>query len=440
MPPLTAKQTSPLINNYYTTPTHNKDNDNNVSTPRLRIAVIAHYLYPIAEPYAGGLEMITQLICDELVDQGHQVLLYAHPDSQTQAELVPLLSRMQFDAMVYDDEHEMVGMCRDEMYQYLLYQQAMSDIIARDQRGEIDVVHNHSLYHVPMLLGQAFGARFFTTFHTPIFPHLRLALLTLKQGTQTQFTAISHHQQQLFAEFVPSQVVYNGIDVQSFKSNIQDIAEEVYFWYGRICPEKGTHLAMQYCKAAGKRLIIAGPKSNEAYFHQEIGPLLAQDGMDDTPLLFDYVGHLTKAQINEYLCQATAMLFTSTWDEPYGLTLAESLACGTPVIGFDVGAASEIVTADTGIIVPKADQKAFIQAFNDIGDISRQACRQRAELFCSVAAMVEGYVELYIDTLSDDKPNQHLPIERQTSFSAENALYNVKSDIDTHSRTQTADF
>jgi len=127
----------------------------------LKIAIIAHSLYPIAQPYAGGLEMITQLLCDELVARGHDVLLYAHEDSQTQANLQPLMTREQFDALVYDNEHDSVGMSREDMYQYLVYQQALSDIIARDKRGEIDIIHNHSLYHVPMLTGQAFGKRFF---------------------------------------------------------------------------------------------------------------------------------------------------------------------------------------------------------------------------------------------------------------------------------------
>ncbi|WP_446442339.1 glycosyltransferase [Psychrobacter sp. 1176_08] len=373
----------------------------------LRIAIIAHCLYPIAQPYAGGLEMITQLLCDEMEAQGHEVLLYAHKDSQTQATLVPLLTRDEFDATVYDNEHESLGMSREELYQYLVYQSALRDLIDRDARGEIDIVHNHSLHHIPMMTGQAFGERFFTTFHTPIFPQLRLALLTLRHGTKTQFTAISQHQQQLFSEFVPSQVVYNGIDVASFVANIDvDTASdassehESYFWYGRICPEKGTHLAMQYCMEAGKKLIIAGPKSNEEYFNEYVAPLLAEDCKYNESPLFDYVGHVTKDEVNRYLCQATAMLFTSTWDEPYGLILAESLACGTPVIGFNVGASAEIIIPDTGIIVPKEDKAAFIRGFSEIKHISRQACRNRAVAFCSVSAMVEGYLALYQTAVS----------------------------------------
>lgn len=368
----------------------------------LRIAIIAHSLYPIAEPYAGGLEMITHLLCDKLVAAGHEVLLYAHADSQTEATLVPLLSRQEFETMVYPNEHESVAMGREEMYQYLTYQHALRDIIERDGRGEIDVVHNHSLHHIPMMMGQVFGRRFFTTFHTPIFPQLRLALLTLQLGTDTQFTAISECQQKLFAEFVPSKVVYNGIDVDSFDAQLTPIDDEVYLWYGRICPEKGTHLAMQYCLAAGKRLIIAGPKSNAQYFEQSVAPLLLQDKQQGSDLL-DYVGHKTKAEINRYLSQATAMLFTSTWDEPYGLILAESLACGTPVIGFDVGACAEIVTSETGIVVAKEDKAAFIKAFDNIKTISRAACRARAKLFCADTTMVDSYLDLYYQTLTPEQ-------------------------------------
>lgn len=389
----------------------------------LRIAIIAHCLYPIAQPYAGGLEMITQLLCDEMEAQGHEVLLYAHEDSQTEATLVPFLTRDEFDATVYDNEHESLGMSREELYQYLVYQSALRDLIDRDARGEIDIVHNHSLHHIPMMTGQAFGERFFTTFHTPIFPQLRLALLTLRHGTKTQFTAISQHQQRLFSEFVPSQVVYNGIDVASFVANIDvDTASdansehEIYFWYGRICPEKGTHLAMQYCMEAGKKLIIAGPKSNEEYFNEYVAPLLAEDCKYNESPLFDYVGHVTKDEVNRYLCQATAMLFTSTWDEPYGLILAESLACGTPVIGFNVGASAEIVTPDTGIIVPKEDKAAFIRGFSEIKHISRQACRNRAMAFCSVSAMVEGYLALYQTAVS--KRQQILDSNGQKSVQA----------------------
>lgn len=415
-----------------------------ITNKPLRIAIIAHCLHPIAQPYAGGLEMITQLICDELVAQGHEVLLYASKNSRTQATLVPMLTRAEFDATVYDNEHETLGMSREEMYQYLVYQRVLRDIIERDACSEIDIVHNHSLHHIPMMTGQAFGARLFTTFHTPIFPQLRLALLTLRHGTSTQFTAISKHQQQLFSEFVPSHVVYNGIDVESFVANTQPTESltrehgELYFWYGRICPEKGTHLAMQYCMDAGKRLIIAGPKSNEDYFNEQVAPLLTQDRENGEQKLFDYIDHVTKEEVNHYLVQATAMLFTSTWDEPYGLTLAESLACGTPVIGFDVGASAEIVTPSTGIIVAKEDKEAFIKAFSEIKHISRQACRERALQFCSVSAMVEGYLALYKAAVRESQEKKGFESSRNEQLAQCSFTHN-KSNSSTGSNNELND-
>lgn len=392
----------------------NRNSQVNALDRPLRIAIIAHSLYPIAEPYAGGLEMITQLLCDALSERGHDVTLFAHEDSQTKARLRPFMSRASFEEQIYPNEHVSLGMSRDELFQYHLYQEAMREIIEGTSIGSdsdntrarrFDIVHNHSLHHVPMLTGQALGKRLFTTFHTPIFAHLRLALLTLQYGTDTQFTSISQFQQRLFNEFVPSTVVNNGIDVASFAANTQAIEDECYFWFGRICPEKGTHLAMQYCLAANKRLVIAGPKSNPEYFDAEVAPLLAKDDSASGGRgLLSYAGHLSKAQINKQLAKSTAMLFTSTWDEPYGLTLAESLACGTPVIAFDVGASREIISDEVGIIVPKLAKDDFIAAFDKVHTISRKACRRRAERFCSVDAMVSGYLELYHDTLRQSQP------------------------------------
>lgn len=382
----------------------------------LRIAIIAHSLYPIAEPYAGGLEMITQLLCDALTERGHEVTLFAHEASQTNARLRPLMSRESFEAQIYPNEHVSLGMSRDELFQYHIYQDVMREIIegtgidsgAKGQWQRFDIVHNHSLHHVPMLSGQALGKRMITTFHTPIFAHLRIALLTLQYGTNTQFTSISRFQQRLYQEFVSSIVVNNGVDVASFSANTMPIEDECYFWFGRICPEKGTHLAMQYCLAANKRLIIAGPRSNQEYFDAEVAPLLAEDATEAGGRgLLTYVGHLSKVQINEQLTRSTAMLFTSTWDEPYGLTLAESLACGTPVIAFDVGAGREILSDDVGIIVPKLARDEFIAAFEQVGHLSRAACRRRAERFCSVEAMVSGYLSLYQRTLSQDGSDYH---------------------------------
>ena len=396
--------------------TKNRNTQSPMLDRPLRIAIIAHSLYPIAEPYAGGLEMITQLLCDALTEHGHDVTLFAHEASQTKARLRPFMSRDSFEAQIYPNEHVSLGMSRDELFQYYIYQDAMREIIegagiysgSKGQGQRFDIIHNHSLHHVPMLSGQALGKRMITTFHTPIFAHLRIALLTLQYGTNTQFTSISRFQQQLYQQFVSSIVVNNGVDVASFSANTMPIEDECYFWFGRICPEKGTHLAMQYCLAANKRLIIAGPKSNQEYFDDEVAPLLAKDAIDAGGRgLLSYVGHLSKVQINEQLTKSTAMLFTSTWDEPYGLTLAESLACGTPVIAFDVGASREIISDDVGIVVPKLDQAAFIAAFDKVRSLSRAACRLRAKQFCSVDTMVSGYLALYNHTLGQEEPSYH---------------------------------
>ena len=363
----------------------------------MRIALIAHALYPISQPYAGGLEMITHLLADALVERGHDVTLFAHADSETRAKLVPYMSRDKYETMFYDSEHEHIGMNRQDMYLYVAYQNAMSQLLAEDQTKPFDVVHNNSLHYVPMLLATSLDERVITSFHTPIFAHLRLALQILKdKPNQGRFTAVSGYQQQIYNEFVPSTVVYNGIDVDAWQANLKPIADENYVWLGRICPEKGTHLAMDMCIKAGKRLTIIGPKSNADYFETEVAPRLAKHGD-----LIQHIGHLTQPEINDHLKQATALLFTSTWAEPYGLVLAESLACGTPVLGFGVGAMPEIITDDVGVVVPfdtankTFDEQVFVAGFEKIQHIDRQTCRQRAVDFCGAERMVADYLDLY---------------------------------------------
>ena len=95
---------------------------------------------------------MTHLICDGLVDLGHEVLLYAHKDSKTKVTLIPLLTEDEFDQLIGETGPENLSMSREELHSYLAYQMAMRDIIERDEHGDIDIVHNHSLHHIPMML------------------------------------------------------------------------------------------------------------------------------------------------------------------------------------------------------------------------------------------------------------------------------------------------
>lgn len=134
-------------------------------------------------------------------------------------------------------------------------------------------------------------------------------------------------------------------------------------------------------------LQLAGPVSDRAYFEDRIAPVLG----DETR----YLGHLGRRELVDLLGSASAALVTPGWDEPYGLVVAEALACGTPVCGFDRGALSEILTPDCGLLAPPDDVQALAELIPRVMRLDRRAARRRAEEFCCLDRTADGYTSLY---------------------------------------------
>lgn len=131
---------------------------------------------------------------------------------------------------------------------------------------------------------------------------------------------------------------------------------------------------------------------DEEYFRTRVAPRLGGP--------VRYVGHLARAELARLVGGASATLVTPCWDEPYGLVVAESLACGTPVCGFDRGALGEILTPECGRLVPYADVDALASVVWRARGLSRAGCRARAEAFCSLGRMTDRYESLYEELLS----------------------------------------
>ena len=349
----------------------------------MRIAIIAHCLHPIAEPFAGGLEMITFLLCKALMGRGHTVDLYAHPASDRQFNLYPIRTGQNIsDAL----RSEMIGSGQNtrSLQELLGYSSVMTDIMDR----RYDVIHNHSLHYIPILMGNQLSVPFITTVHTPMFPYLRLGAIGTHCGKKQTFTMVSKSLANTWREYIPvSEVVHNGIDIDKWQFRTHPSGDYV-IWYGRICPEKGTALAIRAAILSNTPILVAGPESNGEYFKKEIVPLLSHR-------LVKFVGHKVQSELMPMIANAKAMLFTSTWEEPFGLTLIESLACGTPVIAFEGGATREILTDRTGYIVPKNDVMSLSKAILKVTSLSRYECRDRALDLFSHEVMVDRYVSLY---------------------------------------------
>ncbi len=357
----------------------------------MKIAVIAHCLHPIKEPFEGGLEMVTFLLCRSLVERGHEVVLYAHRDSDKMFRIRPISTDRLYPSGLFS-EMDGVGLNATAVRELLAYTRVMQDI----SENNYDIVHNHSLHYMPILMGNSLRTPMVTSIHTPTFPYLQLGANGVKGNEHQTFTMVSKSLAETWRGAIPSaKVIYNGIDLSDWEP-VSEPTRDYVLWCGRICPEKGTDSAIRAAMAAGTPIKLVGPVSNPDYFANYVAPLL--DNKD-----VEYLGHKVQKELEPLFGNASAMLFTSTWEEPYGLTLAESLACGTPVVAFEGGATREILTDSTGIIVPKLDIDAMASAITTIRTFERSACRQRAETFCSHELMVDKYINIYHSLMKQSK-------------------------------------
>ncbi|WP_185899610.1 glycosyltransferase [Streptomyces sp. WAC07061] len=353
----------------------------------LSIALIASARYPIREPFAGGLEAHTWALASALGRRGHHISLFAAPGSDPALGVRELaVHRPRLSAAARADLSMTDPAVLNEHHAYL---RLMLDLADRDGASAYDIVHNNSLHYLPVAMAPAVPAPVVTTLHTPPTPWLESAIQTGPAGAGV-FTAVSRHTARAWQPLVSAaRVVHNGVDVHRWTAGPGGGG---LVWYGRIVPEKGPALAIAAASAAGLPLTLAGPVVDRLYFREQVVPRLGGR--------VRYAGHLAGAELAGLVGSARATLVTPCWDEPYGLVVAESLACGTPVCGFDRGALGEILTPDCGRLVPYPDVVALAAAVGEAGGLSRRACRERAESFCSVEHMTDRYESLYEELLS----------------------------------------
>ncbi|MGB3591423.1 MAG: glycosyltransferase [Nonlabens sp.] len=358
----------------------------------MRIAVLAHSLYPINEPFAGGLEMITHLMVKRLVEKGVDVTLYAHPDTEVIKNIVPIevtSAGLQSSdvAMLKEGGQSVVD---------IAFAKAVKHIATQDY----DLIHNHSLNCAALTYLSFLSTPVVHTFHTPVIPSVLGGVVTLDNQENIVFTTISKFMKQEWSQRVPDvRVIYNGIDIEQWPYEPEPSGDYL-FWYGRLCKEKAPHHAIIAAINTDRKIILAGPKYDLEYYEMYVEPYL------ENKYVY-YAGHLEHDEIKVYLSNAQAMLFTSLWNEPYGLVLAESLACGTPVLAYDSGASPEILSKDCGIVVEQGQIDALMSAIPEVLQLSRAACRERALDFCSDRGMVDHYLELYEEIVAS-KPKMEL--------------------------------
>ena len=346
----------------------------------MKIAVVAHLKYPIAEPFFGGLEMHTHLLCSKLTARGHEVTLFAAEGSRSAAleTVAAPTSLLEVDPFTSSCIHA-------------LEHEAYSAIMSRLQSGSFDVVHFNALHYLPLQQAASQAAPMVAVLHTPPFESLGSAV-EATTGLVT-YVAVSKALVEQWPPHVGAVVIENGIDLDRFRFGPNADTDTFALWFGRIVPEKGLHLAIDAARASGLPLRIAGPINEIGYWDAEIAPRLGAG--------VTYLGHLEQDEIAAILGRASVMVCTPCWEEPFGLVVAESLACGTPVAGFARGALPDILDASCGRLAPADDVDALVKAIKTCLTLDRRPCRARAEALFDADVMITRYEALYRSVIAE---------------------------------------
>ena len=340
----------------------------------LRIAVLAPPWIPVPPPGYGGIEAVVALLCEELVVRGHEVTLFAAPGSRSAARVHSPLQGTHADEIgssLYESDH--VGAAYDAV-----------DHAATEGRP-FDVVHDHSGF-TAVAMANRVSVPVVHTLHAPFNDETRP--FYGRHGRKARLVAISRYQ----LEHAPpgvrvADVVPNPIRVEDWP--FRDKKDEYLLWMGRMDPAKGAQRAIAAARQAGMRLVLAGPvqPGQEEYFRSEIQPRI--DGREVA-----FVGEVGGVRRKELFARAKAFLMPIRWAEPFGMVMVEALACGTPVITFPEGAASEIVIdGENGFHV--TDERAMAEATGWLDAIDPARCRESVASRYDVAIVADGYEAVY---------------------------------------------
>lgn len=354
----------------------------------MRIAVVAHVRHPIAPPFMGGMEAHSWHLANALARRGHDVTLFASGDSD--AALPPGAALRPILPVHYDRQfpwHDFHG--TDVLNDHV--DDGFASIMDELESGAFDVIHNNSLHRYPPRLARAGRQPMVTSLHVPPFAVLRRAVHQCA-APWSRFTVTSAAQRQRWwPEGAPeaSCVVPNGILPSLWPYCGTGDGSAV--WAGRITPTKGTHLAIEAARLAGVPLRIFGTIEHADYFEDEVRPHLGP--------AVRYGGHLEGRALAAAIGEASAMLFTPLWDEPFGLAAIEAMATGVPVAATDMGAVREVI-GDAGAFAPADDAPALARALQYAMAIPRCRPRARVERLFTLDRMVDGYEALYAEAIA----------------------------------------
>jgi glycosyltransferase involved in cell wall biosynthesis len=368
----------------------------------MKIAQIAPLIESVPPRFYGGTERVVSYLTEELVLLGHDVTLFASGDSMTSARLINCATTaLRLNPNV-----------RDPIPYYML----MLDRV-RECAEDFDILHFHiDQFHFPLF--RPLAGRTLTTLHgRQDLPDLRPLYFGFNE---MPLVSISDSQRAPIpnANFVAT--VYHGLPLALHRPTFKPRGGYLAF-LGRISPEKGVDRAIKVAQTLGIPLKIAAKvdRMDEAYFREQIAPLLKGPGVQ-------FIGEINEQEKTDFLGEALALMFLIDWPEPFGLSMIEAMACGTPVLALRRGSVDEVVEDGlTGHTVDSIEEATFM--LPRIIALDRRAVRRRFEERFTATRMAKDYVRVY-DSLLTRANVKLVPIQAEPLHTTAAELANEPSE------------
>lgn len=327
--------------------------------------MLAPIAWRVPPRHYGPWELVVSRLTEGLVARGVDVTLFATADSITSATLEAVTPRPYEEDAAVDVK---VAEC-------------LHVAAAFEAAGELDVLHNHFDF-LPLTYSRLVDIPLVTTIHG--FSSERIVPVYRRYDDRVAYVAISDADRH--PDLTYAATVHHGIPVDEVPVG-SGSTEGTLVFFGRIHPDKGTAEAIEVAHRSGRPLVLAGIVQDQAYFDAEVRPHLDDDRVR-------FIGSVGPEERDEVLGSADALLHLVRFAEPFGLSMVEAMACGTPVIAAPLGAVPEVVVdGRTGFLA--ADVAAAVAAVGRLGEIDRAHCRAHVEAHFSVERMVDGYLEVY---------------------------------------------